>query len=75
MLGLVRRARRLRRLTVFALLAVAGFLAAAGLNGCSHHFSSFTSNSNPPPPGSYPLTVTASAGSLTQSTGLTLNVQ
>jgi len=59
----------MRRFIAFAVLA------AAGLNGCSHHFSSSTSNSNPPLPGSYSLTVTASAGSLAQSTGLTLNVQ
>ena len=76
LLGIGRSGRRLSRSLLLALLAVAGLAATLGLSGCSHNFSSFNNaNNNPPPPGSYALTVTAAAGSQTQSTTLTLNVQ
>ena len=74
LLAIGRRARRVHRLLLVAVLAVAGLIATAGLSGCSNYFS-ILGNSNPPPPGSYALTVTATAGSLTQSTNLTLNVR
>lgn len=76
LLGIGARRRRVSRLLLVALLAVAGLAATLGLSGCSHNFASLNpGNNNPPPPGSYALTVTATAGSQTQSTTLTLNVQ
>lgn len=60
-------ARRRGRLLFAAVLAVAGLMATAGMSGCSH--------SSATPPGTYPLTVSAIAGSQTQTTMLTLVVK
>ncbi|HTX75068.1 MAG TPA: Ig-like domain repeat protein [Terracidiphilus sp.] len=73
LLGL--RRLRNRGLLPMAVLAIVGVVASAGLAGCSHFNNGATmSGGTATPPGNYTLTVTATDGTETVSTMLTLNV-